>query len=210
MFLMISALNTMLPAFCAAWSLKQYYCVAAPANMKPGTSGMFCVFLDNTDAANNLAYHTESSNIPFAKVFVKTILQYNGAILMGANNTVPTVAQAFAHEVFEMICNQNVNVWWQMSNGTLVPAEVTDPVQGNVVPVMVGSIKVGMSDYVLPAWCDPQATKGPYNFLNTLTKPFQVAKGGYMITMKNSAMNYVLGASATPYVQYVADNSSKE
>ena len=100
---MISALNPMLPAFCAAGSLNQYYCLAAPANMKPGTSGMFCVFLDNTDVANNLAYHTESSNIPFAKVFVKTILQYNGAILMGANNTVPTVAQAFAHEVFEMI-----------------------------------------------------------------------------------------------------------
>ena len=209
MFLMISALNTMLPAFCAAWSLKQYYCVAAPANMKPG-SGMCCVFLDTTDAAGTLAYHTQFANIPFAKVFVKTILQYNGAILMGANNTVPTVAQAFAHEVFEMICNQNVNVWWQMSNGTLVPAEVTDPVQGNVVPIMIGNVKVGMSDYVLPAWCDPQETRGPFNFLNTLTKPFQVAKGGYMITMKNSAMNYVLGASATPYVQYVADNSSKE
>jgi len=209
MFLMISALNTMLPAFCTAWSLKQYTCVAAPSNTKPG-NGIYISFLDNTDSPKTLAYHTEFANVPYGNIFVKTILDYKGAILMGANNNVPTVAQAFAHEVFEMLVNMNVNVWWQTSNGTLVPAEVTDPVQGAIVPIRVGSVTVGLSDYVLPAWCDPQANKGPYNYLNTLTRPFQIAKGGYVVSMKSSAMSYVLGSSATPYVKYLADASCKE
>ena len=129
---------------------------------------------------------------------------------MGKNNTIPTVAQAFAHEIFEMICNMNVNVWWQLSNGNLVPAEVCDPVQGITVPVKVGSVTVGLSDYILPVWADPQATRGPYNYLNTLTKPFQIAKGGYVVLMKGSSISYVLGTSVTPYVEYLATNSLHE
>lgn len=210
MILMINALNTMLPAFCSTWTIgnKRYVCQAAPPNMRFGT-GMYCVFMDNSDASGALAYHTETNNVPFSKVFVKTVLQYGGAILMGATARVPTVAQAFAHEIFEMIMNQNVNVWWQLSNGTLVPAEVSDPVQGNVVPVRVGSVTVGLSDYILPAWSDPQANRGPYNFLNTLTRPFQLARGGYVIMMRNGTMSYVLGTSVSPYIGYRAAMSVK-
>ena len=121
---------------------------------------------------------------------------------MGANNTIPTVAQAFAHEIFEMLVNPNINVWWQVSNTTLVPAEVCDPVQGSIVPVKVGSVTVGLSDYVLPPWNDPQSTKGPYNFLNTLTKPFQMSKGGYLVSMKAGTTSYVYGELASDYAKY--------
>jgi hypothetical protein len=205
MFTMITALNTQLPAFCTAWTNKQYICQAAPANTKPGNA-MYCVFLDNTDSAGALAYHTENTNIPLSKVFVGTILYYKGAILMGANTSVPTVAQAFSHEIYEMIVNANVNVWWQQRNGNLIAAEVGDPVQGNVVPVKVGNITVGLTDYVLPAWADPQETKGPFNFLNTLKAPFQVAKGGYMVTMKGGPMTYVMGNSLSEYLQNKLQN----
>jgi len=166
--------------------------------------------MDNTDYAGALAYHTETSNVPYGRVFVKTILSYGGAIHMGTKPSVPTVAQAFAHEMFEMIANMNVNVWWQMSNGNLVPGEVCDPVQGAIVPVKVGAVTVGLSDYILPAWSDPQATSGPYNYLNTLTKPFQVAKGGYAVLMKNGVVSYVMGESVTPYVQHRANNLTNE
>ena len=205
MFLMINAINTMLPAFCTAWSIKQHICVSAPANTKPGNA-MYCAFLDNSTSANTLAYHTEFANVPYGEVFVKTILKYRGAILMGANKNVPTVAQAFSHEIFEMLINQNVNVWWQQSSGALVPAEVCDPVQGIAVPVKVGSVTVGLSDYVLPVWSDPQSTKGPYNFLNTLTRPFQVSKGGYVILMRNGVISNVFGEIVTPYIEYRAQN----
>lgn len=211
MGLMINALNTMLPAFCSTWAPqgKQYLCQAAPTTMR-SVNSLYCVFMDNSDSAGALAYHTENSDVPYGKVFVKTILSYGGVILMGKNNTIPTVAQAFAHEIFEMIGNMNVNVWWQLSNGNLVPGEVCDPVQGNIVPIKVGSVTVGLSDYILPTWADPQATRGPYNYLNTLTKPFQLAKGGYAVLMKGGAVSYVLGESVTPYIQYRADNLVKE
>ena len=209
MALMIAALNTQLPAFCNAWNRPQYTCVAAPSSMRPGNY-MYCNFLDTADMQGALAYHTESANVPFSRVFVKTILSYGGAIQMGATASVPTVAQAFSHEIYEMIGNQNVNVWWQRPDGNLVPAEVTDPVQGAIVAVKVGSVTVGLSDYVLPNWADPQATARPFNFLNTLTKPFQIAKGGYVVLMRGGSMSYVFGTSATPYIKYVADLSAKE
>ena len=206
---MITALNTQLPAFCNAWNRPQYSCVAAPSSMRPG-SYMYCNFLDTADVQGALAYHTESSNVPYSKVFVKTILSYGGVIQMGANNSVPTVAQAFAHEIYEMIGNMNTNIWWQRNDGNLVPGEVCDPVQGAIVPVKVGSVTVGLSDYILPNWSDPQATARPFNFLNTITAPFQLAKGGYVVLMKGGSMSYVFGESASTYIQYKADLMAKE
>jgi len=207
MMIMITAINTLLPAFCTAWApqARQFICQAAPTSMKSVPS-FYCVFMDTSDQEGALAYHTESSNIPYGKVFVKTILSYGGAIQMGKTSSTPTVAQAFSHEIFELIANQNVNVWWQLSSGSLVPAEVCDPVQSNIIPVKIGTVTVGLSDYILPVWSDPQATKGPYNYLNTLTKPFQLANGGYAILMKGGALNYVKGASVTPYVEYRIQN----
>ena len=208
MNLMINAVNKMLPAFCAAWSLKPVTCVAAPANTKPGTD-MYCAFLDTSDTPDALAYHNEFANVPYGDVFVKTVLQYGGALLMGPNPSVTTVAQAFAHEVFEMLVNQNVNTWWQMNNGNLVAAEVCDAVQGAIVPIKVGNVTIGLSDYVLPAWSNPQAKKGPYNFLNTLHTPFQVGKGGYLIVMKQGNTSNVYGEAVTPYVKHRAENILK-
>jgi len=207
MFLMINALNTLLPAFCSVWSPKQYICQAAPASIKPGSNGLYCVFMDNSDMAGTLAYHTQSSSVPLGKVFVKTILQYGGAILLGANSNVPTVAQAFTHEIFEMIVNMNVNTWWQRNDGSLIPAEVCDPVQGNLIIVKVGSSRVGLSDYILPVWSNPQGVKGPFNYLNTLTQPFQLAKGGYIIVMKCGVISQVMGAQVSDYIKWKADES---
>jgi len=171
---------------------------------------MYCNFLDTADVQGALAYHTETSNVPYSKVFVKTILSYGGVIQMGPTATTPTVAQAFAHEIYEMIGNMNTNVWWQRNDGNLVPGEVCDPVQGAIVPVKVGTVTVGLSDYVLPNWSDPQATTRPFNFLNTLTAPFQLAHGGYVVLMKGGSMSYVFGESASPYSKYVAELSAKE
>ena len=210
MFLMINALNSLLPAFCSVWSPKPYICQAAPATIKQGSSGLYCAFMDTSDVVGALAYHSESSAVSFGKVFVNTILKYNGAILIGATPSVPTVAQAFAHEIFEMIVNANVNTWWQRSDGSLVPAEVCDPVQGNAVTVKVGTSSVNLSDYILPAWANPQATIGPFNFLNTLTKPFQLAKGGYVIVMKGSTVSQVMGETVSDYVKWKADESAAE
>jgi hypothetical protein len=205
MNIMITALNTLLPAFCAAWAPggRPYLCQAAPTTMK-SVKTPYCVFMDKSDYAGALAYHTETNNVPFGRIFVKTILSYGGAIHMGKTTRSPTVAQAFSHEIFEIIGNQNVNIWWQSPSGNLVPGEVCDAVQGNLVPIKVGTVTVGLSDYILPVWADPQANKGPYNYMNTLTKPFQLARGGYTIVMRNGSLSQILGSSVVPYTEYLA------
>ena len=198
MFLMITAINAVLPAFNRAWGHAPYTCVASSSKTVVGT-GMYCVFMDNSDSAGALAYHTQTNDVPLAKVFVKTILGYGGSIF--TNPTGLTVAQSFCHEIMEMIHNPNANSWWQQPNGTLVPSEMCDPVQSNVIPVRVGSTLIHMSDFILPAWSDMQAKSGPYNYLNTLVRPFQVARGGYVVQMRNGTVSYVLGSMITPYLQ---------
>ena len=68
MILMISALNTMLPAFCSTWAPqgKQYNVAVAPNGFNP--TGPYCLFMDTADVAGALAYHSETGNIPVAKV----------------------------------------------------------------------------------------------------------------------------------------------
>jgi hypothetical protein len=206
MFIMINAINTVLPRFCATWRTPLYRCAAAPKTIAPGSTGMYCIFLDTTDAPGAAAYHTASNNIALSKVFVKTIFTYNGATLRGATTSVPTVAQAFCHEIYEMIINPMLNIWWQRPNQSLVPAEVVDPVQGNVVPVTVGGVTVYLSDYLLPEWHNPQSKRGPYNFLNTLSRPFQVARGGYVIVLAAGKYSYVFGSLASAYIKHCACN----
>ena len=206
MFIMINAVNVLLPNFCTSWRLPLYKCIAAPKTTIPGVTGMYCVFLDTTDEPGAAAYHTASNNIAISKVFVKTIFTYNGVPLKGATPFIPTVAQAFCHEIFEMITNPKLNIWWQRPNQSLVPAEVVDPVQGNVVPVTVGGVTVYCSDYLLPEWHNPQSKKGPYNFLNTLSKPFQIARRGYAIVLAAGRYSHVFGSLASDYVKHCACN----
>jgi len=206
MIIMIHAVNALLPQFCTSWRTPLYKCVSAPKTSIPGSTGMYCVFLDTTDAPGAAAYHTAANNIAISKVFVKTIFDYNGVPLSGANTSIPTVAQAFCHEIFEMIINPKLNIWWQRPNQSLVPAEVVDPVQSNVIRVRVGGVIVHLSDYVLPEWHNPQSTKGPYNFLNTLSKPFQVARRGYVIVLAAGKYSYVFGSMVTDYVKHYACN----
>jgi len=206
MFIMINAINLLLPQYCTSWRLPLYKCAAAPKTTQIGSTGMYCVFLDTTDEPGAAAYHTASNNIPLSKVFVKTVLDYRGAILKGANTSIPTVAQAFCHEIFEMITNPMLNVWWQRPNQSLVPAETVDPVQGNVIPVNVGGVTVYCSDYLLPEWYNPQSKRGPYNYLNTLSRPFQIARGGYAIVLAAGKYSHVFGSLASDYIKHCACN----
>ena len=209
MFIMINAINVLLPRFCTSWRLPQYKCAAAPKTTVPGSTGMYCVFLDTTDAPGAAAYHTAANGVAISRVFVKTIFTYKGVPLKGATTSVPTVSQAFCHEIFEMINNPMLNVWWQRPNQSLVPAETVDPVQGNVIPITVGGVTVYLSDYILPEWSNPQSKRGPYNYLNTLSKPFQVAKGGYVIVLASGKYSYVFGSQVSDYVKHCAMHDSK-
>jgi len=196
----VAALNVLLPTFCRDWSIIQFSAVYVPkAAVSVPTNVYYVYILDTSDVSGALGYHDLSSDVPYGKVFAKTILSYSGVILYEPTLKLPTVAQAVAHEVFELIIDPRCTVWWMNYNtGLLVAGEVADPVENNVVVVTLSNgVKVGMSDWILPSWQDVQNTTGPYNHLNTLTAPFQV-KNGYAMEIKNSKIISVYGNTIKP------------
>jgi hypothetical protein len=69
--------------------------------------------LDKTYYPGSLGYHSEKKkNIPYAKVFVKTILSYKGTILYSTNPAIPAVSETVSHEIFELLIDFNANTWW--------------------------------------------------------------------------------------------------
>ena len=222
-----SALNKILPSFCKDWSLSPHSCVYVGKGKT--TTILLKIFLkDTADESGSLAYHDEINDIPYGKAFAKTVLSYGGVMLYSQDPNVPTFAQAVCHELFEMLIDPNCNVWTMLSDySTLYAYEVCDAVQSNPVTVLVqtGSStskiylgnskivlktvtnpiysKVGVSDWVLPSWFDPQKKRGPYNHNNTLKAPFTLDKGGYVISLTNGHSNIVWGENVAPERQKV-------
>lgn len=209
-----TALNTLLPQFCKDWDLPNYTAVYV-AKGKTSSILLKVFLLDNADVQGALGYHYETNNIPYGKCFAQTILDYGGVILYSTDYTVQTFAQVVSHEVFELLGDHNANLWWDVGDSqTLYAAEACDAVQGNIVLVNVVSksslpvsilnnrykttsktttTKVGMSDWILPAWGDPQETRGPFNHLRTLTAPFTLDSGGYAIQITGGSDGQVFG-----------------
>lgn len=225
---MVKALNQILPQFCKDWSLPVYTAIYIP---KGKTSSIVNkIFLwDTSYIQGALGYHSLSSNIPYGKCFAKTVLEAGGAILYSPTGAT-TVAQCVTHEVFELLIDPLCNSWWDIGDGqTLVAKEVCDPVQGNdvLVKVIVSPAKtvyntntrkvvtspaivktVGLSDWVLPAWSNPQNTAGPFNYLKTLKAPFTLDTGGYVIQLAGgtsgqvAAMKFGVGVTEAQKAKY--------
>ena len=88
----------------------------------------------------------------------------NGGTILYKNDKTDTVAAALFHEIVEAIGDQYCNSWWQINDTYMIAAELCDPVQSKLICVKVpdpnnpaNKITVGLSDFILPAWCDPQA-----------------------------------------------------
>jgi len=197
---MVEALNKILPKFCYDWSIAEAKVLYIPkASTIIPTSAYKMYMLDTADISGVLAYHDLYLDVPYGKVFAKTILSNNGVMLYEPTLTKSTVAQTLAHEVFELLIDPRCNIWWMNYNtGTLVAAEVVDPVQNNVVVVtLTNGTNVGICDWILPSWQDAQNTTGPFNYLNTLTKPFEI-KNGYAIVINNSKVTTVYGDTLQP------------
>lgn len=207
---MVIALNQILPRFCSDWRLPTY--TAVYVGKRTTTTIPIKIFiLDTADIQDALGYHSLRSNVPYGKCFAKTVLDAGGAILYSPTG-LSTVAQVVAHEIFELLIDPQCNGWWDIGDGeTLIARETADPVQGNDVIVQVttpsksvfdpktrktiktpGVIrKVGLSDWILPAWANPQNTTGPFNYLKTLKAPFTLDSGGYTITITNAQQGQV-------------------
>jgi hypothetical protein len=167
--------------------------------------------LDQPDVQDAAGYHDEKNDLPYGKVFVNPVLENGGAILIGGPSTpnAMTVAQTLSHEVFELLADLYANTWWSLPSGDLVAGEVCDPVQNNILRVKVGQQIVGYSDWILPKWTDSQAKVGPFNHMKTVSAPFTIDKGGYMITLSGGSVQNVFGELVPQWVQDLKTKSSR-
>ena len=214
--LMVAASNKLLVPFCTAWNLKPIHCVfAVPTTARKDF--LFYIIDTDTSVPDALAYHTEEDTFVLGYVLAKTIL-VNGGVSLFRNGSTPTVASALFHEIAEAIIDPFVGSWWQSYiDGHLYAQEVCDPVQNNIIPVLVPNaagkmVTVGLSDFVYPAWSDSQATPlETYNYLKTLKRPFSLAKGGYVVYLNPSTgeINYIFAEAFPEWLKDVKKKSSR-
>lgn len=147
------------------------------------------VFLDDADAPGALAYHDEETGAPISKVFVRTILDSQSSVTVAAS-----------HELVEMLVDPLCCAYTTTEDPlTLYALEAADPVEDDALGFDVAGFK--MSDFVYPSWFDRTASGRPgvrFDHVGAfgLSRPFQVVAGGYVITLKDGAVNQVFGSSA--------------
>ncbi|MEM3857798.1 MAG: hypothetical protein QW478_00185 [Candidatus Micrarchaeaceae archaeon] len=207
--LMIKALNLHLDRFCFYWNILKPEIINYSKNININNEDWIFYFknIDKREK-DSLAYHNTNKNGKiYGNILVQTILDNNGVILydpqLGTttirDSNIETVSASLAHEIMETLADPNACSMWQtfkrvlsvdgklipetFKGCTLVASEVVDPVQNNLIIYKIDGKYVTMCDYVLPSWSDEDLNKGPYNFMNTLSSPFQVEKGGYVVTL---------------------------
>jgi len=168
-------------------------CVApvwgTPAKLTLGTgfvkNSWAVVFLDNADQPGALAYHDLTpEGLPLSKVFVRTTLQNGDLVSISAS-----------HELVEMLVDPAINL---MSTGPDPKAtyayESADPVEELSFPVE----GIPMSDFVLPAYFEGfhKPNSVHFDYMDKLSKPFQILSGGYQIVFKGGKWTQVFGSKA--------------
>jgi len=198
--LMTRASGQILAEVASAWNLQvaeinvAFIKGPAPTDVSKTSPTQWTFFIidapTSPDDQGALAYHTEQSDRFIGYIFAKTILDNGGSVLYASDDNAETVASALFHELAEALIDDTCNAWWQDNNGTLWAAEVADPVENTPLLVVVDGKKVMLSDYILPAWRDTEAPSGThFDRQGVLTAPFQLAKGGYAVTINSSGQN---------------------
>jgi hypothetical protein len=130
--------------------------------------------LDDSDQAGALGYHDLTDDgMPLGKVFAGTDLKF------GSEWTVTA-----SHELLEMLADPNINltVFIQRddSSGRLYAYEVCDACEADALGYKINNVLV--SDFVFPSWFEdfrvPNSTQ--FDFGSHLTKPLELAGGGYI------------------------------
>jgi hypothetical protein len=140
--------------------------------------------LDDADQAGDLGWHSEGPNADvYGRVFAAPVLQNGGNAL--TNDL--SVCSVLSHECIEVLGDSDCNRWAMRDDGSQVAVELADPVEGDSYQIIIRSpletVTGTVSDFVLPAWFDPDADPGATDYMGLVTSPFQVRDTGYVITM---------------------------
>ncbi len=144
----------------AVFSLLEY-------GKEPPPRSQWLVFLDNTDRAQELAYHDLTNDgMPMAKVFTETLAEQGHVLSVAAS-----------HEICEMAVNPNLTASYQDAYGTWWAAEICDPVEADAYGYLIDNVLV--SNFVTPAWFDLPSPIKNFDKLGLVQRAFEVLSGGY-------------------------------
>jgi hypothetical protein len=160
-----------------------------PAGAQPHPDHWVGGIFDNSDVANALGYHDLTvNNLPLWKIFAQTAKADGTDLFVTAS-----------HENLEM----GVNPWLdriRQVGSILYAEEPGDPdeidADGYDITIPAGwpsaRTTKRVSNFVYPNWYQPMAP-GPYDQMNRLTKPLQIAPGGYtsLFDLNNPSAGWV-------------------
>jgi hypothetical protein len=152
------------------------------------------IFVDeDPNAPGALGYHDLEGDVPTARILVKTTKQAG-----------ISVSSVVSHEGLEMLGDPYTSLVviddpnGDGKSGMLYMAELCDAVEQT--SYMLDGVEV--SNFVTPAWFDPDNAKGPYDKLGKLTLPLQLLPGG-------SYIGYLIFTSAQGWQSKQARNAPK-
>jgi len=181
------ALHRGLKDIAAAWGEYVWHITAALRSQNVRIK-----LVDTTpEAPGALAYHDLDADGPFIRVALNDILE-NGGDWYDGDLSIPSVID---HETKETVIDPLANAWHNDGNGVLWARESCDPVQDETYTVTTPTGKVfTLSNFVYPAYFDPFADGDKLDFNGSLTKPFTMTSGGYMIRQSAGRITQVFGA----------------
>jgi hypothetical protein len=152
-----------------------------PASIPPHAHVITLTDTIKDQPAGVLGYHTEDQGGKLWGIVAAQPELSNGGKVSTADWSVSSV---LSHEVLEMYIDPNCNLWSNDGKGAIYTCEVCDPVEAPTYSVN----GVSVSNFVTPAWFDPQAppTAAQFDKLGLLKAPFGILKGGYVVYAKAS------------------------
>jgi hypothetical protein len=133
------------------------------------------VILDDPDQADALGYHELSSiGSPLGKIFARLDQQ------VGSSWTV-----TLSHELLEMLGDPEIDTSKQAADGKFYALEVADAVEADNLGYQMDNVLV--SDFVTPRWFNDQVECDRYSFKQRVTKPLELAPGGYISVFDKGA-----------------------
>lgn len=156
--------------FASVWGIDAKLHLLDKSAALPGGFWQLNIFED-ADAANALGYHeTTAKGLPLGKVFAKTTIDDGGLWTV-----------TFSHELLEMLLDPYINLTVADSaTRRSYSFEACDAVEADELGYKINGIQV--SDFALPSYFEPDITLAKTHkrsFCGHVTKPFELASGGY-------------------------------
>lgn len=186
-----AALHSQATEFGKAWGFVK------PTFLARGTvNATTLLIVDTPDQAGALGYHsTDPRGKPYGRIFVNPVLDNGGTVLGDSGDPSLSVSAVASHEFLEWWLDPFCQLWADQGRRS-VAYEACDPVENDAYIVR----GVAVSNFVLPAWFNPDDSAGPWDYLGRLPGPFSMSKGGYLIQMADGKVSQVY--ARTPISPY--------